>query len=180
MVKPTRSKAAVNAVALPGSGQRNSPIPFDGGGVGERVKPAPPPSLMGRDMAWWYWLACELLLVYGLIGGEFGFAPVIGLSTMQALHFLARAGRLAALPVQVRLAYLGLLLFGQWEHGGFIYFAHLAGTTALVLADYCALGRLLSLMPWNRSRPFTWRLALRTFLAPPLKGSILQGLPRER
>jgi hypothetical protein len=37
----------------------------------------------------------------------------------------------------------------------------------------------LSLMPWNRKEPLSASLIKRTFLAPPVKGNILQGLPRE-
>lgn len=130
-----------------------------------------------RHFTWWYWLAADLLLLYGLAGGAWGFAPVIALCTAQALHFIVREGSLVAFPVQVRVSYLGLLLFGLWEYGHFIYWVQLAGTTAMVLADYCPLARFLSLMPWNRREPFSMRLLRRTVFSPPVKGSILQGLP---
>lgn len=132
---------------------------------------------LGRHFSWWYWLAADALLIYGLAGGAWGFAPVIALCTVQALHFIARERSLTAFPVQVRVGYLGLLLFGLWEYGYFIYWVQLAGTTAMVLVDYCPLARILSLMPWNRREPFTWQLMLRTFLSRPVKGCILQGLP---
>lgn len=134
---------------------------------------------MSKHFSWWYWLGADLLLLYGLAGGAWGFAPVIVLCSVQALHFIARERSLAAFPVQVRLGYLGLLLFGLWEYGQFIYWIQLAGTTAMVLVDYCPLARFLSLMPWNRTRPFSWQLVARTFLSRPVKGSILQGLPAE-
>lgn len=134
---------------------------------------------MNKHVSWWYWLGADLLLLYGLAGGTWGFAPVIVLCAVQALHFIARERSLAAFPVQVRLGYLGLLLFGLWEYGQFIYWIQLAGTTAMVLVDYCPLARFLSLMPWNRTRPFSWKLVARTFLSRPVKGSILQGLPAE-
>jgi hypothetical protein len=95
----------------------------------------------------------------------------------QAAHFLLREGRPSAFPVQVRVGYLGLLLAGQWDPLYFVYWVQLVGTTAMVAFDYCPLARALSLMPWNRQQPLSARLVLRTFLAPPVKGSILQGLP---
>jgi hypothetical protein len=130
-----------------------------------------------KHFTWWYWLAADLLLLYGLAGGEWGFAPVIALCAAQALHFIVRERSLSAFPVQVRVSYLGLLLFGLWEYGHFIYWIQLAGTSAMVLADYCPLARFLSLMPWNRRESFSWKLLVRTFLSRPVRGSILQGLP---
>lgn len=130
-----------------------------------------------KSLVWWYWLATDLLLVYGLLGGTWGYIPVIALAGVQAVHFLLRERRVSAFPVQVRLAYLGLLLFGQWEYGYFLYFIQLAGTSAMVLVNYCPLARFLSLLPWNRNQPLTWRLMLLTFLTPPVKGSI-QGVVR--
>ena len=133
--------------------------------------------LRDRDLGWWYWLATDALLVGALTGWSYGFAPVIALNVVQAAHFLLREGRPSAFPVQVRVGYLGLLLAGQWDPLYFVYWVQLAGTTAMVAFDYCPLARVLSLMPWNRRHPLSARLVLRTFLAPPVKGSILQGLP---
>jgi hypothetical protein len=132
-----------------------------------------------RDPGWWYWLVTGLALVSGLLGGPLGFAPVIGITVVQAVHYLWRERHLHAFPVQVRLGYLGLLLLGQWPPLYFIYWIQLAGTTAMVCFDYCPLARFLSLMPWNRREPFTLSLVWRTFLSSPVRGNILQGLPPE-
>jgi len=132
---------------------------------------------LGKHFTWWYWLAADVLLIHGLAGGAWGFMPMIALCTVQALHFIGRERSLSAFPVQVRVAYLGLALFGRWDYGHFIYWLQLAGTTAMVLVDYCPLARVLSLMPWNRREPFTRRLMMRTFFSRPVKGCILQGLP---
>jgi hypothetical protein len=116
-----------------------------------------------RDMGWWYWLVTDIALAYGLLGGPFGFAPVIGITLVQAGHYLTRERSLRAFPVQVRLGYLGLLLLGQWLPLTFIYWIQLAGTSAMVCFDYCPLARVLSLMPWNRRQPFTLSLVIQTF-----------------
>jgi len=35
-------------------------------------------------------------------------------------------------------------------------------------------------MPWNRREPLSTELVRRTFLSPPVKGSVMQGLPAAR
>ena len=132
---------------------------------------------MNKHFAWWYWVAADLLLVYGLAGGVRGFVPVIVLCTIQAVHFIVRNHSMTEFPVQVRLGYLGLLLFGLWKYGHFIYWIQLAGTTGMILWNYCPLARFLSLMPWNRKEPFSMSLLYRTVFSLPVKGNILQGLP---
>ena len=132
-----------------------------------------------KDISWWYWTATIPLLAAGLAGYAGGFTAAVALTGVQAVHFYAREKRLMAFPVQVRIAYLGLLLLAQWQPFYWVYWLQLAGTTAMVLFSYCLLARVLSLMPWNRSEPFTPRLFFRTFFSAPVQGNILQGLPAE-
>lgn len=132
-----------------------------------------------QHISWLYWAATDALLIAAVLGWEPGFAAVIGLNALQAIHFMLRERSLSAFPVQVRVGYLGLLLAGQWEPLYFIYFIQIAGTTAMVLFDYCPLARFLSLMPWNRREPFTLDLLRRTVFSPPVRGNILQGLPAD-
>ena len=132
-----------------------------------------------KSISWQYWAVTDALLIAAVLGWQPGFVVAIGLNLVQLVHFLARERSLAAFPVQVRGAYLGLLLAGQWDPLYFIYFIQIAGTTAMVLADYCPLARFLSLMPWNRQEPFTLELLKRTVFSPPVRGNILQGLPAE-
>ncbi|HYP67235.1 MAG TPA: hypothetical protein VEP67_03170 [Thiobacillaceae bacterium] len=58
-----------------------------------------------------------------------------------------------------------------------MYWIQLAGTSAMVLFGYCPLARFLSLMPWNRTQPFTFSLLALTCLSQPVRSNILQGLP---
>lgn len=132
-----------------------------------------------QNISWLYWAATDTLLIAAVLGWEPGFAAAIGLNAVQAIHFMLRERGLTAFPVQVRVSYLGLLLAGQWEPLYFIYFIQIAGTTAMVLFDYCPLARFLSLMPWNRREPFSLDLLRRTVFSPPVRGNILQGLPAE-
>lgn len=129
-----------------------------------------------RDLVWWYWLATLPLLMYGLSEGEWGFVPVVVLCMVQVLHFLLRTGSLAAFPVQVRLAYLGMLLPGLWDMGHVIHWLQLIGTSAMVLVNYCPLARMMALMPWNRKQPLRWPLLKQALFSAPIEGCIVESL----
>jgi len=126
------------------------------------------------QLDWRYWLVTDILLIGNLAGWRWGAYPVIALTVIQSLHYLARQRRVMAFPVQVRLGYLLLLVLGTWAPLGFIHWIQLAGTTAVVTVGYCPLARILALMPWNRSRPLSAALAWQIVCAPPVEGSILE------
>jgi hypothetical protein len=132
-----------------------------------------------QDISWWYWSVTVPLLAIGLMGYAEGFMAAAILTAVQVVHFYAREGSLMAFPVQVRMAYLGLLVLAQWPPFYWVYWLQLAGTTAMVLFSYCLLARVLSLMPWNRHEPFSLKFFVRTFFSAPVRGNILQGLPAE-
>ncbi|MGD8854087.1 MAG: hypothetical protein PVI28_17015, partial [Gammaproteobacteria bacterium] len=106
-----------------------------------------------------------------------GFYAAMALTVFQSVHYYLRERSFAAFPVQVRVAYLGLLLAAQWQPLYWIYWVQLVGTTAMVVFDYCFLARCLSLLPWNRIEPFSFGLVVRTFFSAPVPGDVLQGLP---
>jgi hypothetical protein len=130
-----------------------------------------------RSVDWWYWVATAGLLTAGASGWSSGFALAIGLVVVQALHFTVRDRSASSFPVQVRLAYLLVLLAFLPGPLRRLYWLPVFGTWALVLFGYCATARTLSLMPWNRTQPFSLGLLKRTFLSAPVRGSILKGLP---
>ena len=130
-----------------------------------------------NEISWWYWAVTALLLIIGLTGHFEAFYLATTLSASQIAHFRLREGSYSAFPVQVRLAYTGLLLVSLWEPLNWLFWVPAIGTVAQVLFGYCTLARCLSLLPWNRLEPFSWRLVWRTFTAAPVQGSILQGLP---
>lgn len=137
--------------------------------------------LPNKSVAWWYWLATVLLLGLGLLGGYFAaFYAAIALTAIQAVHFALRDRSLVSFPVQVRVAYLGLLLLALWSPLRFIYIIQLLGTTAMVTVNYCLLARCLSLLPWNRSHSLSWALVRRTFFSPPMPGRIRVAPEAER
>ncbi|HSD54593.1 MAG TPA: hypothetical protein VLC47_10525 [Burkholderiales bacterium] len=132
----------------------------------------------GRQLRWWYWLATACLLTVSLAGWRAGLWVTMAFVAVQLVRYLAREGSVRAFPVQVRLAFLGLLVAGLAPQLGLVHWLQLAGTGASVGLDYCTLARVVSLMPWNRTRPLTVQLAWRTFTSPPVRGSILGALAK--
>lgn len=128
-----------------------------------------------RSLAWWYWLVTVCLLTAGVVGWPAGFQLAIGLTVFQLIHFAIRKRSLTAFPVQVRVGYLLLLLVALAEPLQWIYWIPTIGTWARVLCGYCTMARTVSLLPWNRKEAFSVSLLRRTFLCPPVRGSILQG-----
>jgi hypothetical protein len=130
-----------------------------------------------NSLVWWYWLATTLLLVGAVAGNTLSLQAVIGLNVIQVIHFALRERSLTAFPVQVRVAYLGLLFMSQAPYMSWILWWQLIGTAAMVLFGYCFLARCMSLMPWNKNEEYSVGLVKRTFFSAPVKGNILQGLP---
>lgn len=130
-----------------------------------------------REICWWYWAVTSVLLFAGLAGRFEAFQLAAGLSAFQIIHFRLREGSFSAFPVQVRVAYTAMLLLALWEPMRWLFWVPAIGTPARVLFGYCTLARCMSLLPWNRREPLSWRLVRRTFFSPPVKGNILQGLP---
>ena len=128
-----------------------------------------------RTARWWYWLATVVLLTAGVSGWSAGFLLAIGLTVVQAIHFAIRERSMTAFPVQVRLAYLLLLLVALPERLQLIYWLPMIGTWVQVLFGYCTMARTVSLLPWNRDEPFSLGLLRRTFLSAPVRGSILKA-----
>ena len=129
-----------------------------------------------NDIKWWYWLATAILLVGAVAGVSAAILAAIALTAVQLIHFATRERALAAFPVQVRAAYLALLVAGLYPPLGFIHWVQLVGTWAMVLVGYCPLARALSLLPWNRRQPLSADLVRRTFLSPPVRGSIVDAI----
>ena len=130
-----------------------------------------------RELSWWYWLVTACLLTAGVAGHALGFTLAIGVTIFQLVHFAVRARSVTVFPVQVRFWYLVLLLVALPEPLQVIYWVPTVGTWAQLMFGYCAMARCVSLLPWNRSEPFSAGLVMRTFLARPVRGNIMQGLP---
>lgn len=130
-----------------------------------------------REMSWWYWLVTACLLTAGLAGYPVGFPLAIALTLVQIIHFTLRDGSIGAFPVQVRFWYLVLLLVALPQPLNVIYWIPTIGTWAQLIFGYCTMARCVSLLPWNRTEPFSLDLVTRTFVSRPVAGNVLQGLP---
>lgn len=129
-----------------------------------------------KELGWWYWLLTVCLLSAGLAGYEAGFRLAIGLTAVQLVHYAIREKSIKAFPVQVRFWYLLLLLVALPPPMQILYWLPAIGTWAREIFGYCTMARMVSLLPWNRSEPFSPGLLKRTFLSRPVRGNILQGL----
>lgn len=130
-----------------------------------------------KELSWWCWLVTACLLTAGVLGFSLGFVLAIAFTVFQLFHFILREHSITAFPVQVRFWYLMLLLvslpgFMQW-----LYWVLTVSIWAQLIFGYCAMARIVSLYPWNRSEPFTFALLKKTFFSLPVRGNILQGLP---
>ena len=129
-----------------------------------------------NNLIWWYWAATTILLIGVVAGNAQSLQVVIALNAVQVIHFIFREKSLAAFPVQVRITYFGLLFLAQAPFMFWIFWWQLIGTSAMVLFEYCFLARCLSLLPWNKKATYSPELIKNTFLSPPMKGNVLQGL----
>lgn len=128
-------------------------------------------------LSWWYWLVTAVLLTLGVSGYPDCFTYAIGLTVIQLFHFIAREKSLAAFPVQVRIAYLLLLIIAYPPAMRWLYWVPLIGTWAQLIFGYCTMARLVSLLPWNHDGPLGADLLKKTFFSAPVKGNILHGQP---
>jgi hypothetical protein len=124
-----------------------------------------------------YWLVTALALGLSLWPPALFLAMAATLA--HSVQFFLYNPQLTAFPMQVRVGFFGLLLLGQAPYFGWVNWIQLAGTTALLTTGYCPLARILSLMPWNRTRPLSWKLFATAIFSPPVDGSIVHVVSPE-
>lgn len=123
-----------------------------------------------------YWQTTALLLATHFAGWAAGLPLAMALTLWQAVHFGWRRRDPLAFEVQVRVAYLGLLLVGTLPACWPLHVIQFIGVNASVVVDYCLLARLLALAPWNRSQPLTTALLRQVVFSPPVRGSIRDAI----
>jgi len=131
-----------------------------------------------NNLVWWYWAATSILLIGVVSGNSQSLQAVIALNAIQVIHFILLEKSLVTFPVQVRITYFGLLFLAQAPFMFWIFWWQLIGTSAMVFFEYCFLARCLSLLPWNKKENYSLELIKRTFLSGPVRGNVLQGLPK--
>ena len=127
-----------------------------------------------RDESWWHWTLTVPLLAATLNGSTQTISIAMVLCTVMAGYYLIRTLQVRAYPVQVRIAYLGLLAIGMLSGMQWILWIQLFGTTAMVMFGYCTLLRAMSLLPFNRKEQLTLALIRYAFLKEPCNGGLMQ------
>ena len=119
------------------------------------------------DWVWWAWTLTTVLLIAGLSGYKPALVGATVLTAAHGLIVLARDRSLVAYSVQLRAAYVLLLLVCFLPYTRWLYWLIAAGTFALNIFGYCFLTRVLSLLPWNSDEAWTLDRLRRTFFSAP-------------
>lgn len=127
-----------------------------------------------RDPDWLTWLVVFGLLVAHVAGVPHARAAALAICVAAGLLVAARRGSLRPYGAQVRLGYFVLLLPTLVPAVEPLLYLPLAGTAVRLLFGYCAMGRLLMLMPWNREGPLTFAYLRRVVLTPSTGGGLLR------
>lgn len=133
-----------------------------------------------KDYGWWYWVASTLCLWVAVTTEPAAYNLALIIGVVQLTHFTFAEGGLTKFPVQIRLGYLSFLLLAMPEGLQLLQWVPAFGTLARVLFGYCIMARMLMLLPFNRTVALSWRFVAEAFLTPPVRGSIMHGLPMLR
>jgi hypothetical protein len=125
-------------------------------------------ALMPKALTWWAWLATVGLMAVGLAGYAAGFVAATTLTFAHALFFWLKTRDARAISVQIRLAYALLLALCIIPQLRWFNWLSAVGSSAMLVFGYCAMGRTLSLLPWNRTEALSLDLLRRTFISRPV------------
>lgn len=120
-----------------------------------------------NDWTWWAWTITTVLLIGGLAGYSLAFVGAMVVTAGQGIILLVRDRSPAAFSVQLRVAYLLLMLISFPSPMRWFYWLLAVGTIALVVFGYCMMARILSLFPWNSRETCTLDRLRRTFFSAP-------------
>ncbi|MDH3712932.1 MAG: hypothetical protein OET44_03680 [Gammaproteobacteria bacterium] len=122
----------------------------------------------------WYWLAVTAFLVTGLLYWEAALALCHLVCAARTAQLAIAARGFSTFAVQVNVVFVALVVAGNLFAPAVLFSAALlfAGTHAIT--GYCAIARLLALLPGNRFQPLSFALVKSTLCAPPMSGSILR------
>ena len=129
------------------------------------------------SLAWWIWAILAGLMLWSLTGQMLAREAAMALAVLQAIGYLLVYRSVKYFPTQLRIAYALWMAVSLAPPLFLMYWILAAGTTARVLTGYCAMARVLLLLPWNRSVPLTWARIRTIAFHPPIQGSVVSGLP---
>ncbi|WEJ63314.1 hypothetical protein [Thiomicrorhabdus lithotrophica] len=130
------------------------------------------------NLIWFYWAITDILLIVGVTIDPQFLYWAIAFNIIQVFHFYWLTPQVNNFAVQVRIAYLLLLIVALYPPLFFIFYLQIIGTTAMVLGNYCFLARLMSLMPWNNTKDFSLDLIKETFFSKPVNGSVQHSIKK--
>ena len=106
-----------------------------------------------RDIWWWYWAVTLVFIIAAVVGWSTGYTVVILISAVQLGNSIMKNASLSSFPVQVRLVYLGVTLFGFLQGPRlYVFLLLFVGTAMVVFAGRCGIVLILKKMPWNEGR----------------------------
>src|SRR5690242_18473649 len=97
----------------------------------------------------WNWAVLAGLMVWSLAGPALALDLALSLAILQALGWLLVYRSIRHFPTQLRIAYALWMAAGLVPHLFVLYLILTVGTAARALTGYCAMARLLLLLPWN-------------------------------
>jgi len=130
------------------------------------------------NLIWFYWAITDILLILGVTIDPQFLYWAITFNVIQVFHFYWLTPQINNFAVQVRIAYLLLLIVALYPPLFFIFYLQIIGTTAMVLGNYCFLARLMSIMPWNSTKDFSLDLVKETFFSKPVNGSVQHSIQK--
>ena len=125
-------------------------------------------ALMPGQLTWWIWLVTLGTMAVGLAGHPAAFIAATVLTLAHTLLFWQRSRDFLAISVQIRFAYVLLLAVGYLPQLRWLYWLPAIGAAAMLVFGYCLMGRMISLLPWNRTESLTPDLLRRTFFSAPV------------
>jgi len=105
------------------------------------------------NIRWWFWAVTLAFIIAAVVGWSLGYYMVIAISAVQVVFFLVQEKSPSSFPVQIRVVYFALTLFGLWSEVRLpIYTILLLGTIMVTFFGRCLIALGLKQMPWNVGR----------------------------
>ena len=126
---------------------------------------------MNKYLIWSYWFLTATFLAISLFINAKAIYVAMAINFIHAAHFYIKSPSITSFSMQVRIGFLGLLAIGMMPSFQWIHWIQLIGGSIMLTTGYCPLARMLSLLPWNRNQPISFRLLKIVIFTPPISGN---------
>jgi len=99
------------------------------------------------------WLLCGAALLAGRLGWPSGVYLAVTISALHGAVLASVFGRPASVAIQLRSLFAAVAVLGAALQLPALHWLQILGVTLRVGLGYCIGGRLLLLLPWNRTGP---------------------------